>query len=174
MRMSQAAVSCVVLGVVVAMSGCGAQADRAPASAPSVVAEPPADRSPEESPATMAPVAPAPPPPPAALSVAAPKSETAGRGGSGSDLGNARSELALAEKQLQSSAGDCSTACRALGSMERATAHLCALASSSDDQRSCQDAKGKVLAGRDRVRASCGDCPGGPSLDKGAPIPSTR
>jgi hypothetical protein len=173
MRMSQAAVSCVVLGIGVVLSGCGAQADRAPVSAPSVVAEPPADRSMEEAPATMAPAAPAPPPPPAALSVAAPKSESAGRGG-GADVGIARSELALAEKQLQSSAGDCATACRALGSMERATAHLCALASSGDDQRSCQDAKAKVLAGRDRVRASCGDCPGGPSLDKGAPIPSTR
>jgi hypothetical protein len=83
-------------------------------------------------------------------------------------------DLDEAERELQSSAGDCVTACRALGSMERATAHLCALASVPSDLRACEDAKSKVLAGRDRVRTSCGDCPNGPSLDRNAPIPSTR
>jgi hypothetical protein len=83
-------------------------------------------------------------------------------------------ELARAERELQASAGDCVLACRALGSMERATAHLCALASAPVEQATCQDARAKVLSGRDRVRASCGDCPGGPSLDKNAPIPSSR
>jgi hypothetical protein len=86
----------------------------------------------------------------------------------------AHGELDEAERALESSAGDCVTACRALGSMERATAHVCALASVPSDRQTCEDARSRVLSGRDRVRSSCGDCPNGPSLDRNAPIPSSR
>ena len=50
----------------------------------------------------------------------------------------------------------------------------CDLATAADDVRRCEDAKTKVLGARDRIKKTCGSCPGGPSLDKGAPIPSTR
>jgi hypothetical protein len=87
-------------------------------------------------------------------------------------LRNARAELSQAERDLELSASDCTAACRALASMERATGHLCDLASDLPDRRSCEDAKTKVLAARDRIRASCGTCPNGPTLEHGAPIPS--
>jgi hypothetical protein len=84
----------------------------------------------------------------------------------------ARAELERATLELQASANDCAQACRALASMERATAHLCALADQSDDQRRCDDATRRLREARDRVRVSCGSCPGGPSVDPGAPVPA--
>ncbi len=173
--MGQAVAIGVTLGVGAASWGCGAAPAKGPeyAPAPVVVAEPPEEKSYDAAPAS---VGRAPPPPPAApgpATVSVPRAESFAQGGA-AGASSARSDFEIAERQLQSSAGDCATACRALGSMERATAHLCALASSSSDQHTCQDARAKVLAGRDRVRASCGDCPGGPSLDRNAPIPSTR
>jgi hypothetical protein len=173
MRVSQAVTWSVLLAVAASAAACGAAQREPAAAAPVVVAPEPQEKS--VTPEVPATPAPAPPPPPAAMgAAAAPQPMMAEAPAVGGGLSVARSELALAERQLQTSAGDCATACRALGSMERATAHLCAMASSSDDQRSCQDARAKVLGGRDRVRASCGECPGGPSLDKNAPIPSTR
>lgn len=84
--------------------------------------------------------------------------------------GRARTELDRAERELAGAAGDCAAACRALASMERATGHLCELTSSADT--SCDDARSKVRTARDRVRSTCGTCPGGPSLERSAPIPS--
>lgn len=78
-----------------------------------------------------------------------------------------------AEQEIQASLGDCAAACRALASMERSTAGLCALSERPDDQRRCEDAKQRVLHARERVRSQCTACPpGGPSLDPDAPIPS--
>ncbi|MEO6420409.1 MAG: hypothetical protein ABIP39_13415, partial [Polyangiaceae bacterium] len=94
---------------------------------------------------------------------AAPKSMEASRG-------QAHSELDRAERELAGAAGDCAAACRALASMERATGHLCDLTSQADS--SCEDARSKVRTARDRVRSTCGSCPGGPSLERSAPIPS--
>jgi hypothetical protein len=174
MRMGQARACGLLLAFGATTGGCGVAAERAPAASP-VLAEPSADKSVTESVAGPPRESPPPPPaPPSAATVAAPIVPGTARGGAAGDASGARSDLALAERQLQSSAGDCTTACRALGSMERATAHLCEMPSSSADQGSCQDAKARVLAGRDRVRASCGECPGGPSLDRNAPIPSSR
>jgi hypothetical protein len=177
----------VKVGVLVAvLPGCGAApvqpAAVAPAPEPVVAAvgERPAEAADAPSSVSKSIVVQAPPPPPppsapmggapAPAVVAVPATPPVRGGGSA-----AQRELALALQQLQASAGDCATACRALGSMERATAHLCALATSaSESQDTCQDARSKVLSGRDRVEASCGECPGGPSLDRNAPIPSTR
>ena len=167
----------LVFGASIVTLGCGAQAEMAPVAkaSPEPQAQPPAEDARAFAAPAAAAVAPAPPPPPPPVTVAAPKAEESGaRGGGARERGSAWSELDRARAELQSSAGDCATACRALGSMERATAHLCTLASSRDDQRSCEEARDFVLSGRDRVRASCGECPGGPSLDRGAPIPSTR
>ena len=74
----------------------------------------------------------------------------------------ARADLDRAERELEASTGDCAAACRALGSMERATRHLCDLvASSPEDAPRCDDAQRKVRAARDHVRSTCGVCPGG-------------
>jgi hypothetical protein len=77
-------------------------------------------------------------------------------------------------RELDVAAGDCSNACRALASMDRATGTLCQLAREGDEVRRCEDAKKKVYSARDRVRTTCGGCPGGPSVDRNDPIPSTR
>jgi hypothetical protein len=154
----------LVLTVVAAL-GCAAtsQERAAPVTAVAPLPEPAA--------AAESKMLDAPPPPPPAAPAPEAQSVTASASPGRS---HSPSALEIAEEQLMASAGDCVTACRALGSMERATAHLCTLSSSTSDERSCLDARGKVLAGRDRVRASCGECPGGPSLDRNAPIPSTR
>lgn len=70
----------------------------------------------------------------------------------------ARVELARAEAALAAAQGDCAVACRALASMQRATDHLCALVEDSDDGRRCEDARKRLLAARNRVRSSCGEC----------------
>lgn len=74
----------------------------------------------------------------------------------------ARADLDRAERELEASTGDCAAACRALGSMERATRHLCDLVTSSpEDAPRCDDAQRKVRAARDHVRSTCGVCPNG-------------
>lgn len=88
-------------------------------------------------------------------------------------LRDARAGVDRARAQLEASMSDCTNACRALASLERATGHLCNLATQADDRRRCEDAKTRVFQARDRIRASCGTCQGGPTLDKSAPIPST-
>ncbi len=169
MKSSQAVLAFgALLGL--AAAGCGAAPARGPEYAP--LATQPAEEKALEAPASAG--RPPPPPPSAPAMAPAPVTVSVPPPGLGGAAAFGNTELEVAERQLQSSAGDCAMACRALGSMERATAHLCAMASSTDDQRTCQDARSKVLAGRDRVRSSCGDCPGGPSLDRNAPIPSTR
>ena len=81
-------------------------------------------------------------------------------------------ELDVAEREILVASGDCRSACRALGSMDRATGHLCELAVEPDDRDRCDDAKAKLLVARDRVRSTCGSCPGGASVERAAPIPS--
>lgn len=75
----------------------------------------------------------------------------------------ARAELDRAERELDASSGDCAAACRALSSMERATRHLCDLAAASpEDSPRCDDARHKVHVAEERVRSTCGACPGMP------------
>ena len=87
-------------------------------------------------------------------------------------LGKARSDLDVAQRELDVAAGDCVAACRALGSMDRATGHLCGLAQDHDERSRCEDAKTKVRGARDKVRNTCGACPGGVTVDRNAPVPS--
>jgi hypothetical protein len=82
------------------------------------------------------------------------------------------SDVERAEREIAS--GDCATACRALGSMERAVAFLCMQSQSDGDANRCTDAKSRLVTSRKRVRTSCGSCAGGPSVDPDAPVPSTR
>jgi hypothetical protein len=89
-------------------------------------------------------------------------------------LGRARSDLDAAQRELDVAASDCAAACRALGSMDRATLHLCGLAQVDDERMRCEDAKTKVRGARDKVRTTCGSCPGGVTVDRNAPVPSPR
>jgi hypothetical protein len=82
----------------------------------------------------------------------------------------AQMQVQRAWDELESSGSSCTTACRALGSLERATARLCDLAEADEDKQRCEDAKKKLRSARDRVRAACTTCPGGPSVDRDAPI----
>jgi hypothetical protein len=81
-------------------------------------------------------------------------------------------EYDRAARELEAAMSDCSSACRALASLERATVRLCDLAEQPDDVQRCEDAKKKLRSARDRVRTTCTSCPGGPSVDRDAPIPS--
>jgi hypothetical protein len=84
----------------------------------------------------------------------------------------AGADLAAAQHDLEASTGNCLAACRALGSIDRAAGRLCNLASSPEDAHLCQDAKTRLIAARERVRAACGSCPAGPTVDPRAPAPS--
>ncbi len=88
-------------------------------------------------------------------------------------LRQATVEWERARAALDAAASDCALACRALASMERALVHLCALATLPDDRPRCEEARRRLLDARERVRRACGSCPGGPSVDPNAPVPST-
>jgi hypothetical protein len=109
------------------------------------------------------------PPPPGSSAAGAPSGGVSSREAT---LGKARSDLDVAQRELDVAAGDCVAACRALGSMDRATGHLCGLAQDRDERGRCEDAKTKVRGARDKVRTTCGTCPGGVTVDRNAPIPS--
>lgn len=71
---------------------------------------------------------------------------------------DAQRALQRAEADLQASANDCATACRALASMSRAVTHLCGLADSTSDQQRCDDGKRRLTEAEERVRRACGAC----------------
>jgi hypothetical protein len=154
------AFSFTVLGIVLVACGGAAksvpEAESAPAS-PSKNADAPSG------------YAPGPPPPAPPPQQAQPGAGATTREGM---LGKARSDFDGAQRELDVAAGDCVAACRALGSMDRATAHLCGMAQQQDERARCEEAKTKVRGARDKVRTTCGSCPGGPTVDKNAPIPS--
>lgn len=149
----RAAVLGAALGLPLTM--CGGGAASMPASSPAPAQEVPAGAP--AAPATNAESQPgyAPPPPPSQPS--APASTDS------ADLSRrreaARAELGRAQRELEAAASDCSAACRALASMERATRHLCDLAADPDDQGRCDDARQRLLAARERIRSACGTCP---------------
>lgn len=89
-------------------------------------------------------------------------------------LQSAANEVESSQRELDVAAGDCRNACRALGSMDRAAGRLCGLTQGDPETRRCDDAKQRVYSARDRVKATCGQCEGGPSVDRSAPIPSLR
>jgi hypothetical protein len=70
--------------------------------------------------------------------------------------GDASALLAEVERDYAAAQGaDCDTACRALDSMRRAADRLCVL----DPGARCAQARQRVAAATDRVRASCPGCP---------------
>jgi hypothetical protein len=148
----RAALLGAVLGLPLTM--CGGAATM-PASSPSPADEVPAGTGTQAAPSTKMESQPGyPPPPPAQPSVP---------GSADADVSRRReaaiAELGRAQHDLEAAAGDCSVACRALASMERATQHLCDLAVDADDQGRCGDARQRLLAARQRVRSACGTCP---------------
>lgn len=158
------------LGIAVGACGGGASAKSAPpAAAPGSYAQ--------ESQSSQA--APAPPASPqATMPRADPKADSSPNAGAAAPSTAARDRdgvrdpslrraVEAAQRELELAGSDCAAACRALGSMERATARLCTL-----EEASCEDVRVRLLRSRERVRASCGGCPGGPSVNSDAPIPS--
>lgn len=124
----------------------------------------------------------APPPSPAPPAAGAPapaetKPQSAAGPSRAAAIARAGTDLEAAQRELDVAAGDCRNACRALGSMDRAAGHLCELARGGRDgeeTRRCDDARSKVLSARDRVKQTCGACPGGPSVERNDPVPSLR
>jgi hypothetical protein len=90
-------------------------------------------------------------------------------------LKKAVSDLETSQRELEQSGTDCKSACRALGSMDRAAGHLCEMSQTSDEKNRCEEAKVKLYSAREKVRTACTTCgPGGPSVEKNAPVPSVR
>jgi hypothetical protein len=81
-------------------------------------------------------------------------------------------DLRAAEEDLAASAQSCAVACRALGSMDHAASRLCGLVVTHSDSAACSDAVDRLREARRGVRASCGSCPGGPTVDPNAPAPT--
>ncbi|MBX3189379.1 MAG: hypothetical protein KF819_20315 [Labilithrix sp.] len=158
----------VVAGSLAAACAAGGSKAAPPASSPAAAAEAAPAGYPPQSPAQPGYAQPPPAPPapefPGQLGGAAGSRSVALRG--------AASELESSQRELDVAAGDCRNACRALGSMDRAAGRLCELAQSSDEQRTCTEAKGRVYSARDKVKSTCRSCPGGPSVESTAPIPS--
>lgn len=139
--------------VLCAVCGCAGAAPAkappaSPAAAPANAESPPAGSPATELEGPRAAPSPAPPP----VETTQPTQPEAARA-------SARVEMDRAERELDTAAGDCQSACRALASMERATTHLCSLADQDDDRRRCEDARRRLSEARNRVRAACGACP---------------
>jgi MYXO-CTERM domain-containing protein len=66
------------------------------------------------------------------------------------------------------STSDCTTACKALASMERAASRLCEI----DPGPTCDDARAKVEDARKRVRTACPMCAATPPKQELAPEPA--
>jgi hypothetical protein len=122
----------------------------------------------QSAPGTFAP----PPPPPGLPDTARPASPAEPTPANRSvAMSQASNDVETSQRELDVAGGDCRNACRALGSMDRATGRICGLAQSEDEQRRCSDAKTRVYSARDKVRNTCGTCPD-VSVERSAPIPS--
>lgn len=66
----------------------------------------------------------------------------------------ARGELERASADLEASLSECTSACRALASMERAATHLCDL----DEATECTSAKERVARARTKVKTAGCTC----------------
>ena len=98
---------------------------------------------------------------------AAQSGDGAARAGSG-EVATLQAEIAR-EYEALSTAG-CDVACRALASMQRAAARLCAL----DPGPKCADARAKVRDAANRVHTSCPGCALAADDDRPPPARSAR
>jgi hypothetical protein len=164
-RSSKAKASAFLL-LAIAVAACGGASEKPAAS--------PAD---EASPAAVPVNQDAQPPAPPAMPSTQSASPTSS-GGSDStadrkaEMASAATDLDTARRDVETSFGDCANVCRALSSLERVTAHFCALASSNSERDACEDAKRRVYEARARIKESCGTCANGAPLDANAPLNS--
>ncbi len=93
-----------------------------------------------------------PPPPPYPMVAPAP---TEARTATETEAKRAEAGASTADS-AQSSPDPCATACRALGSMDRAASHLCDL--SGEDNVRCASAKDRLRRAGDLVRQRCPSC----------------
>lgn len=144
----------VTVLAVLALMGCAA--DRKAAQAPAK--SPPAESAQADS---APPSSPPPPPPPVSADAF--------------DHRDAEATLALSKNEIELAGTNCEMACRALGSMDRAAGHLCAISSgrAEDDTRRCADSKEAVYTARGRVKKTCGMCPD-TSVERTDPVPFKR
>lgn len=116
-----------------------------------------------------------PPPPPAATGTAAPTGRAPQTGhvpgmpGRTDDLTypDAVQQFERQARELSLSLSQCTEACRALSSLERAARRICTV---GEDVTRCEDAKARLREARTRVREKCKECPGGASTDPNAPL----
>ncbi|MEZ4261345.1 MAG: hypothetical protein R3B36_19870 [Polyangiaceae bacterium] len=164
----------VASGLVLALTLVACGAERKAAQSPATASSPPAADDGAAEAATPADRAYAqpPPPPPAPGTAPSPAQPGGGMFGLRPQIAAAARDVDVASRELDVAAGDCQAACRALGSMDRSAGRICELARGTDETQRCDEAKRRVLGARDKVRATCGACPGGPSLERGAPVPS--
>lgn len=169
--------------MVLALGACAAQRKSGgPPQAASSPASQPVSQQPGGYAASSAPQQPGAyaPPPPAPGPEPGSSLKTPAGGSSGTAqqrsvaFQSAASEVDSSQRELDIAAGDCRNACRALGSMDRAAGKVCELAQGDGEGRRCDDAKTRVYSARARVKNTCGGCPGGPSVERADPIPSTR
>jgi len=157
-RLVTLALAAALGGSLVMCAGAAPEPKSSPASAPAPAGGAPVEstEAPEKEPGT----GPATPPPAPPAAAAPPPSQLA-PSDHADVMGRriaARAELELAARAVDAAGADCGAACRALGSMDRATQHMCAIAEDADDRRRCDDAMRRLLAARERVRAACGAC----------------
>lgn len=69
-------------------------------------------------------------------------------------LGAGRADFSRSERDFANVGADCTLACKALASLERAADHLCAVAEPGE----CSDARVRVDRARHEVDARCGGC----------------
>lgn len=152
---------------VLALTGCGAM----PAPQQTGAAAPKAETAPKAPERGFA----EPPPPPAATATAAP-SGGAPQTGHVPGMPGRTDELSYPEavqqferqaRELSATLSQCTEACRALSSLERAARRICTV---GEDVTRCEDAKARLREARTRVREKCKECPGGASTDPNAPL----
>lgn len=80
-------------------------------------------------------------------------------------------EFERVDREVALSTGDCATACRALGSLERAAKRVCEGSAQLGEAARCGDAMRRLRDARGRVRSACTRCADGPSTDPDAPSP---
>lgn len=178
---ASAAARCVAFGASCALlAACAAGSKSAPSAAPDsgrvggYPQQQPGYPTGTSAQSTTTPATPpAPPPPPPSQPYAQPPGQDSPQSRAAAAQ-SAANEIESSSRELDVAAGDCRNACRALGSMDRAAGRLCGLTQGDNEMRRCDDAKRRVYSARDRVKATCGQCEGGPSVERSAPIPSLR
>jgi hypothetical protein len=88
----------------------------------------------------------------------------------GRDRSGSSGDFERAARTIDAAPSDCRQACRALASMDRACGQLCEI----DSDQACGEDKERLRSARRRVRASCGSCPDGTSVEPDGPIPQRR